>query len=107
MDAETVITSVESKKRTNIRYIIISLLFVVGAINYADRAIFSIAGPAMMKSINLDVVNLGYLMSTFGWAYVLGQLPGGWLLDRFGARKVYISSLFSWSLCGAVPFTCW
>ncbi len=51
MDAETVITSVESKKRTNIRYIIISLLFVVGAINYADRAIFSIAGPAMMKSI--------------------------------------------------------
>lgn len=99
MDAETVITSVESKKRTNIRYIIISLLFVVGAINYADRAIFSIAGPAMMKSINLDVVNLGYLMSTFGWAYVLGQLPGGWLLDRFGARKVYISSLFSWSLC--------
>lgn len=74
-------------------------MFIVGAINYADRAIFSIAGPSMMKSLNLDVVNLGYLMSTFGWAYVLGQLPGGWLLDRFGARKVYISSLFSWSVC--------
>lgn len=99
MEAEAAIDSVETKKKTNIRYIIIALLFVVGAINYADRAIFSIAGPAMMKSLNLDLVNLGYLMSTFGWAYVLGQLPGGWLLDRFGARKVYIGSLFSWSLC--------
>lgn len=99
MEAEAAIDSVEAKKKTNIRYIIIALLFVVGAINYADRAIFSIAGPAMMKSLNLDLVNLGYLMSTFGWAYVLGQLPGGWLLDRFGARKVYIGSLFSWSLC--------
>lgn len=99
MEAEAAIDSVETKKKTNIRYIIITLLFIVGAINYADRAIFSIAGPAMMKSLNLDLVNLGYLMSTFGWAYVLGQLPGGWLLDRFGARKVYIGSLFSWSLC--------
>jgi ACS family glucarate transporter-like MFS transporter len=99
MEAEAVISAVESKKRTNVRYVIIALLFFVGAINYADRAIFSIAGPAMMKSLNLDLVNLGYLMSTFGWAYVLGQLPGGWLLDRFGARKVYIGSLFSWSLC--------
>jgi len=99
MEAEAAIDSVETKKKTNIRYIIIALLFVVGAINYADRAIFSIAGPAMMKSLNLDLVNLGYLMSTFGWAYVLGQLPGGWLLDRFGARKIYIGSLFSWSLC--------
>lgn len=99
MEAEAAIDSVETKKKTNIRYIIIALLFIVGAINYADRAIFSIAGPAMMKSLNLDLVNLGYLMSTFGWAYVLGQLPGGWLLDRFGARKVYIGSLFSWSLC--------
>ena len=69
MDAETVITSVESKKRTNIRYIIISLLFVVGAINYADRAIFSIAGPAMMKSINLDVVNLGMVRTSLEYGH--------------------------------------
>lgn len=81
-----------------IRYTIIALLFLVGAINYADRAIFSIAGPSMMKSVGLDMVHLGYLMSTFGWAYVLGQLPGGWLLDRFGARRIYISSFLLWSI---------
>lgn len=84
-------------KRGNVRYFIVFMLFVVGAVNYADRAIFSLAGPVMMKSLGMDVLSLGFLMSTFGWAYVLGQLPGGWLLDRFGAKRVYITSLFLWS----------
>ncbi|MFX7287622.1 MFS transporter, partial [Acinetobacter baumannii] len=30
--------------------------------------------------------------------YVIGQIPGGWLLDKFGARRVYFWSLFLWSL---------
>jgi len=80
------------------RYFIVFMLFIVGAVNYADRAIFSIAGPAMMKSLDMGVYGLGFLMSTFGWAYVIGQLPGGWLLDRFGAKRVYIGSLFFWSV---------
>jgi ACS family glucarate transporter-like MFS transporter/ACS family D-galactonate transporter-like MFS transporter len=29
---------------------------------------------------------------------VLSQLPAGWLLDRFGARRVYAASIFLWSL---------
>jgi ACS family glucarate transporter-like MFS transporter len=86
-------------KSTHIRYVIIGLLFLVGSINYADRAIFSIAGPKMMESLGLNMTHLGYLMSTFGWAYVLGQLPGGWLLDRFGYKRVYIASFCLWSLC--------
>jgi ACS family glucarate transporter-like MFS transporter len=40
---------------------------------------------------------MGYIFSAFGWSYVLAQLPGGWLLDRFGSRKIYAISLFVWS----------
>jgi len=86
-------------KQSHIRYVIIALLFLVGSINYADRAIFSIAGPGMMEALGLKISHLGYLMATFGWAYVIGQLPGGWLLDRFGAKRVYITSFFLWSVC--------
>jgi MFS family permease len=32
---------------------------------------------------------MGYLFSGFSWAYVLGQLPAGGLLDRFGSKRVY------------------
>lgn len=85
------------QKRTNFRWAIVSLLFFATAINYADRTVLSIAGPALAKSLNLTPVSLGYIFSAFGWSYVLSQLPAGWLLDRFGSRKIYSISLFTWS----------
>jgi MFS transporter, ACS family, glucarate transporter len=74
------------------------MLFVVSAVNYADRATLSIAGPAAAKELQLNAVAMGYAFSAFGWAYVIGQIPGGWLLDRFGSKGVYAASIFMWSL---------
>jgi ACS family glucarate transporter-like MFS transporter len=85
-------------KRGRIRYGILAMLFVVTAINYADRATLSIAGPALSKELGLSAVTMGYVFSAFGWSYVLAQLPGGWLLDRFGSKRVYAASIFIWSL---------
>jgi ACS family glucarate transporter-like MFS transporter len=89
----------ESKaKPTHIRYLILAMLFIVTTINYADRATISIAGAAIQDEFGIDSVGLGYIFSAFGWAYVLGQIPGGWLLDRFGSRRVYAASIFFWSV---------
>jgi ACS family glucarate transporter-like MFS transporter len=81
-----------------VRYGIVVMLFFVTTINYADRATLSIAGPALSKELGLDPVTMGYVFSAFGWSYVIGQLPGGWLLDRFGSRSVYFASILAWSL---------
>ena len=89
--------STEVQKKSYFRWVIVSLLFLATAINYADRAVLSIAGPALSKSLHLNSVSMGYIFSAFGWSYVLAQLPGGWLLDRFGSRKIYAISLFVWS----------
>ena len=89
--------SAGDSKRTSFRWVIVSLLFFATAINYADRTVLSIAGPALSKSLGLDSVSMGYIFSAFGWSYVIAQLPGGWLLDRFGSRKIYAISLFAWS----------
>ncbi len=91
------VKSIEEPKKSNFRWVIVSLLFFATAINYADRTVLSIAGPALAKSLHLDSVSMGYIFSAFGWSYVLAQLPGGWLLDRFGSRKIYAISLFVWS----------
>ena len=84
-------------KLRNLRYYILLLIFTVTAVNYADRAIMSIAGPAMADELDLDPVALGFVFSAFGWSYALGQLPGGWLLDRFGSKCVYAASILLWS----------
>ncbi len=85
-------------KKTHVRYLILLMLFLVTTINYADRATISIAGSSMQKDLGIDAVTLGYIFSAFGWAYVIGQIPGGWLLDRFGSKRVYAAGIFIWSL---------
>jgi MFS transporter, ACS family, glucarate transporter len=84
-------------KIASLRYYILFLIFAVTAVNYADRAIVSIAGPAMADEFGLDPVALGLIFSAFGWSYALGQLPGGWILDRFGTKWVYAASITLWS----------
>ena len=86
------------QQKTNFRWWIVVMLFVVTSINYADRAVLAIAGPALSKDLGINSAQMGFIFSAFGWAYVLGQLPGGWLLDRFGSRVVYALSIFTWSL---------
>ena len=83
---------------THVRYWILLYLFLVTTVNFADRATLSITGTAVSKQFGLDAVTLGYLFSAFGWAYVVGQIPGGWLLDRFGSKCVYGWSITLWSI---------
>lgn len=94
----TMATAVSTTRQTHVRYMIIAMLFLVTTLNYADRATLSIAGSALSKELGIDTVTMGFVFSAFGWSYVLAQLPGGWLLDRFGSKKVYAASIFLWSL---------
>ena len=41
---------------------------------------------------------MGYMLSAYAVAYVIGQIPGGMLLDRFGSRTTYIWALALWSV---------
>src|SRR5580698_4476224 len=84
---------------TRIRYQIVLLLFVASCLSYGDRVMLSIAGISFSKDLHMDALRLGYLFSGFSWAYVVGQLPAGGLLDRFGSMGVYEASIICWSLC--------
>lgn len=81
-----------------VRYGVVWLLFLATTVNYADRATLSITGSSLARDLGLDPVTMGYVFSAFGWAYVIGQIPGGWLLDRFGSKRVYVMSVLLWSL---------
>lgn len=90
-------TAAASAKPTRVRYAVLAMIFLVTVINYADRATLSITGKAMQAEFGFNAVDLGFIFSAFSWAYVMAQLPGGWLLDRFGPRRVYAASIFCWS----------
>ena len=83
---------------TRVRWLVLAMLFTVTTINFADRATLSIAGADIRAAFDLSPVQMGYIFSAFAWSYVLAQLPGGWLLDRFGSKTTYFFSLTLWSL---------
>jgi len=85
-------------KRGRFRYCILGLIFAATVLNYADRSTLSIAGTSITSELGLDPASLGLIFSAFAWAYAIGQVPGGWLLDRFGAKLVYGCSIVLWSL---------
>ncbi len=85
-------------RRSHVRYSILAMLFIVTTLNHADRATLSMAAPSIGKDLAIDAVRMGYAFSAFGWSYAALQIPGGWLLDRFGSRLVYGMGLLFWSL---------
>jgi MFS transporter, ACS family, glucarate transporter len=84
--------------KNHVRYFIVFMLFFVSSINYADRATLSMAKGGLCADLQLSTGSFGWLMSAWGWSYVIAQLPAGWLLDRFGSKRVYGAAFFLWSL---------
>jgi MFS family permease len=69
-------------RTTRRRYLIYALLLVFSGIAYVDRVNMSVAGKPIAQELGLSPIMLGYLFSSFLWAYVLMMLPGGRLIDR-------------------------
>jgi MFS transporter, ACS family, glucarate transporter len=88
----------DTSRRTRVRYTIVLMLLFVTTLNYADRATLSITGTAMEHSLGLSSVAMGYIFAALAWAYVIAQVPGGWLLDRFGSKRTYLASIVLWSV---------
>ena len=87
---------------THVRYGIVATLFLVSAFSYGDRVVLSIAGIAFTHDLHLSPVKLAYILSGFSWTYAAAQLPSGWLLDRFGTKRVYGISILLWSILAAL-----
>ncbi len=75
-----------------------AFLFSLTAINYADRVALSVAATPVAQEFGLDKVEMGYLLSSFLWAYVFCLIPVGLLVDRFGGKVVNACGIGLWSL---------
>jgi MFS transporter, ACS family, glucarate transporter len=94
------------KQTSHVRYIIVLMLFVASTFSYGDRVVLSISAVDVTRTLHLDPLQIGYLLSAFSWAYVCGQLPAGGLLDRYGSKRVYGTSIVCWSVCALLAGLC-
>ncbi len=87
---------------TRIRWRIIALIFFVYVLMFIDRINISIAAKYIIPEYGLSQVEFGAIFSAFVLAYALAQIPGGWLGDRFGPRRVMTWAILWWSAFTAV-----
>ncbi len=83
------------------RWYILLLISVMYLITYLDRVNISTAAPEIIKEFGFDKITMGVIFSAFVWSYALFQVPGGWLSDKFGARRVLAGVVTFWSLMTA------
>jgi MFS family permease len=79
----------------------------LAVITYIDRVCISQAAPAMRASLGLSAVQMGWAFTVFSWAYALFEIPGGWLGDRLGARRVLTRVVLWWSFFTAATGWVW
>ena len=72
-------------------------LFTLTLINYTDRVALSVAAKPISAEFGLSPVQMGYLLSSFLWMYVICLLPVGLLVDRFGGKVVNAAGICLWS----------
>ncbi len=81
------------------------ILFLVlsgTTIQAIDRSSLSVANSVIAHDLHFSLSAMGIVLSAFGWAYFLGNLPAGRLCDRFGVKKVYGYGAALWSVASAL-----
>ena len=71
-------------------------------VSYVDRMTLSVLAPSVTKALDISEEAYGWLGSAFSMAYLLGTPFAGWWIDRAGARRGLVASVFAWSAVAAL-----
>ena len=92
----------QSTAPSYVRWRILFLLLLISIITYIDRVNISVTARQMMPALGLTDLQMGQIFSAFVFGYALFQIPGGWLGDRWGPRRILTFAVIWWSIFTAL-----
>jgi MFS family permease len=92
---------------TRTRFGVILFAVTLGIITYIDRVCISKAAPLIQADLHFTKEQMGYIFSAFTLAYALFEIPGGWLGDKMGPRRVLMRVVTWWSIFTAATGFAW
>ncbi|NQD71052.1 MFS transporter [Sphingobacterium shayense] len=87
--------SIPARRR---RWYIIGVIFLAIVFNYYDRQIVSILKPLLKKEFDLGDDGYALVLNVFTVFYALMYPVSGWLVDKFGERRVMLAGIIGWSV---------
>jgi MFS transporter, ACS family, glucarate transporter len=82
--------------------VVLLLLCLMYFITYLDRVNVSTAAAGFGKDFNLGSTEIGLVFSAFAYPYLVFQIAGGWISDRYGARRTLIVCGTLWAAATAL-----
>src|SRR3989449_4401253 len=92
---------------TRTRYWVIVFAITLAIITYIDRVCISQAASDISRDLGLSKDQMGLVFSAFALSYALFEIPGGWLGDWIGPRKVLMRVVVMWSFFTAATGWAW
>lgn len=100
--AETPLLTTQEKRSVRIRWFLVGFLILGGVVNYLDRSTLSVANTTIAGEFGLNAFEMGLLLSAFSWPYAIANLPAGYLVDKFGPKRMFAFAAGAWSLVSMV-----
>ncbi|MDC8103512.1 MFS transporter [Chryseobacterium sp. B21-037] len=88
----------QAPQNRNIRWWMLSLVFLATTINYLDRQVMGLLKPVLEKEFSWDEKDYSYIVMAFTTTYAIGYMAMGRFIDRVGTKIGYAVSLIVWSL---------
>ena len=82
---------------------VLLLLCVMYFLTYMDRVNVSTAADTFARDLGFSQTDVGFVFSLFAYPYLVFQVVGGWLADRFGPRSTLTICCVVWA--GATVMT--
>ncbi|MGD8162105.1 MFS transporter [Pantoea sp. FN0307] len=84
-------------RQTRYRFIVLALIFIVYAVNYADRTNIGAVLPFIIEEFHINNFEAGAIASMFFLGYAISQIPAGFFMAKKGIRGVVALSIFGFS----------
>ena len=92
---------------TQARQWVIVFAVTLAVITYIDRVCISQAAPEIRRELGLSKEQMAWVFAAFTFAYSAFEIPGGWLGDWIGPRKVLMRVVAMWSVFTAATGWAW
>src|SRR5262245_9350760 len=92
---------------SNARRGVIVFAVTLAILAYIDRVCISQAMPLISSDLGFTNTQVGAIFAAFGLAYAAFEVPGGWMGDWMGPRKVLMRIVVWWSAFTALTGAMW
>ncbi len=92
---------------TRVRYQVLGFACSLSLLTYLDRICISRVQGEIMRDLGVGDRGMGLVFSAFSLGYCLFEVPGGWMGDAWGSRRVITRIVVWWSLFTALTGCIW